>query len=353
MRAETRLLQILSLNAKPILFMNLQAVINNFTSPAVLFFFLGLLAVAVKSDLEIPPAIAKFFSLYLLFDIGIKGGEELFHSGFTMHIIYIILACMFMACLVPLVAYRVLKIKLNVYDAGAIAATYGSVSAVTFATATAFLTGQNEPFGGYMTAGMALMESPAIVVGLMLIRKNTAAEKNSIEAAHGSNMSEVLREAFFNGSIVLLVGSMIIGYLAGEHGETDLKPFVGGIFKGMLCLYLLDMGIVAGSRISALKESGLFLVAFGLITPIINATLGISIAYLLGLSHGDALLFTVLCASASYIAVPAAMRMAVPQANMSLLLPMSLGVTFTFNIVIGIPVYYGIITSLFPAGVVH
>ena len=333
--------------------MNFQAVITNFTSPAVLFFFLGLIAVAIKSDLEVPPAIAKFFSLYLLFDIGIKGGEELFHSGFTLQIIYIIIACIIMAVIVPVFAFKVLRIKLNVYDAGAIAATYGSVSAVTFATAQAFLTGQNEPFGGYMTAGMALMESPAIVVGLLMIRKNTSKEKSALDAAHGSNMGEVLREAFFNGSIVLLVGSMIIGYLAGEHGETDLKPFVGGIFKGMLCLYLLDMGIVAGSRLSALKESGIFLVAFGIITPIINATLGIVISYFLGLSHGDALLFTVLCASASYIAVPAAMRMAVPQANMSLLLPMSLGITFTFNIVVGIPVYYGIITSLFPAGVVH
>ena len=326
--------------------MNLDAVINNFTSPAVLFFFLGLLAVALKSDLEVPPAIAKFFALYLLFDIGIKGGIELHHSGFTVQILEIAAACIFMAILVPIVAFRVLRIKLDIYNAGAIAATYGSVSAVTFATAQSFLTGQGVASGGYMVAGMALMESPAIVIGLMMIRKNANKDKNSIEQAHGSNMGEVLREAFFNGSIVLLVGSMIIGYMGGEHGAKDVHPFVFDIFKGMLCLYLLDMGLVAGSRLSALKESGFFLVAFGIITPIINATLGIAIAYFLHLDEGDALLFTILCASASYIAVPAAMRMAVPQANMSLLLPMSLGVTFTFNIVIGIPVYFSIINYL-------
>ena len=329
--------------------MNLSAVVSNFTSPPVLFFFLGLIAVAVKSDLEIPPAIAKFFSLYLLFDIGIKGGEELFHSGFTSQILWIAIACMSMAIIVPIVAYRVLRIKLDIYNAGAIAATYGSVSAVTFATAQSFLTSQNVEAGGYMVAGMALMESPAIVIGLIMIRKDANKQKGTDqlkEGAHGHSMSDTLKEAFFNGSIVLLVGSMLIGYLAGAKGASDLHSFVFDIFKGMLCFYLLDMGIVAGSRLSALKESGLFLVAFGILVPIINAALGIGISHLLGLSIGDALLFTILCASASYIAVPAAMRMAVPQANMSLLLPMSLGVTFTFNIVIGIPTYFSIINAL-------
>ncbi|MFL5730751.1 MAG: sodium-dependent bicarbonate transport family permease [Cytophagaceae bacterium] len=327
--------------------MNLDAVISNFTSAPVLFFFLGLLAVLVKSDLEVPPAIAKFFSLYLLFDIGIKGGEELFKSGFTIEILYVVLACMAMAIVVPIVAFRVLRLKLDVYNAGAIAATYGSVSAVTFATAQSYLVGQHIDSHGYMVAGMALMESPAIVIGLFLIRSNVKNTPDQIKegASHGG-MKEVLREAFFNGSIVLLVGSLIIGYLAGEKGEHDLHSFVSDIFKGMLCLYLLDMGLVAGSRMSALKESGVFLVIFGIVTPIINAAIGIGIAYFLHLGQGDALLYTVLCASASYIAVPAAMRMAVPQANMSLLLPMSLGVTFSFNIVVGIPTYLSLIQML-------
>jgi len=328
--------------------MNFDAVLSNLLTAPVLFFVLGLVAVWVKSDLEIPPAIAKYFSLYLLFDIGIKGGEELYHSGFTTQILLIMGACIVMAIIVPIVAFFVLRVKLDIYNAGAIAATYGSVSAVTFATAQAFLTSQDVKAGGYMVAGMAIMESPAIVVGLIMIRKFVKQEAPTggllEEKSHGSGMGAVLREAFFNGSIVLLVGSVIIGYLAGENGEKELHGFVKDIFKGMLALYLLDMGLVAGGRMSALAKSGLFLIGFALIVPLVNATLGILIAYGLGLSVGDALLFTILCASASYIAVPAAMRMAVPQANMSLLLPMALAVTFPFNIAIGIPVYYSIIS---------
>ena len=328
--------------------MNLQSVLDNFLSAPVLFFFLGLVAVWVKSDLEVPPAIAKFFSLYLLFDIGIKGGEELYHSGFTPQILMIMGACIVIATIVPIVAFFVLRLKLDVYNAGAIAATYGSVSAVTFATAQAFLTSQDVKAGGYMVAGMAIMESPAIVVGLIMIRKFVKPESGKLEDSHGSSMKEVLREAFFNGSIVLLVGSVIVGYAAGDNGEKELHGFVKDIFKGMLALYLLDMGLVAGSRMSALAKSGTFLIGFALITPIINAILGIGLAYVMGLNQGDALLFTILCASASYIAVPAAMRMAVPQANMSLLLPMALAVTFPFNIIIGIPGYFSIINHLWP-----
>lgn len=325
--------------------MNLQAIASNFLSPPVLFFFLGVFAVLVKSDLEVPPAIAKFFSLYLLFDIGIKGGQELFKSGFTPQIGYIVIACIGMSLIVPVITYYILRLRLDVYNAGAIAATYGSVSAVTFATAQSFLTNAKILAGGYMVAGMALMESPAIIVGLFMIRSHTKSDGLD-ENQNTGGISEVLKEAFFNGSIVLLVGSVIIGYLAGEKGEHDLHSFVSDIFKGMLCLYLLDMGLVAGSRMGSLKQSGLFLILFGILTPIVNATIGIGISYMLGLSEGDALLFTILCSSASYIAVPAAMRMAVPQANMSLLLPMSLGVTFPFNIVVGIPTYFSIIEKI-------
>ena len=287
--------------------MNLDTVIHNFTSAPVLFFFLGLFAVSVKSDLEIPPAIAKYFSLYLLFDIGIKGGEELFHSGFTTQILYIIGACIFMAILVPFLAYRILRLKLDPYNAGAIAATYGSVSAVTFATAQAFLATAHEPAGGYMVAGMAIMESPAIIVGLFLIRNNTKDQVSILTdgSHHHTGMKDVLKEAFFNGSIVLLMGSVLIGYIAGDTGEKDLHYFVKDIFKGMLCLYLLDMGLVAGARMGALKKGGIFLVSFALLLPMFNGVLGMGISYMLELSKGDALLFTILCASASYIAVPA------------------------------------------------
>lgn len=328
--------------------MSMSSILSNFLSAPVLFFFLGLIAVMVKSDLEVPPAIAKYFSLYLLFDIGIKGGQELFHSGFTTDILVIMSACIVMSLIVPVVAFYVLKIKLDVFNAGAIAATYGSVSAVTFATAQTYVANQGIPAGGYMVAGMAIMESPAIIMGLLLIRMSIKTETSVLKdgSHHDSSLKSVVKEAVFNGSIVLLVGSLVIGYLAGDNGEKELHGFVKDIFKGMLALYLLDMGLVAGSRMSALKKSGFFLVAFAIITPLINAALGIGIAYVLGFSVGDAFLFTILCASASYIAVPAAMRMAVPQANMSLLLPMALAVTFPFNIILGIPVYLMIIQSI-------
>jgi uncharacterized protein len=320
--------------------MDYELIAKNFLSAPVLFFLLGVIAVAVKSDLHIPDAIGKFLSMYLLFDIGIKGGEELFHSGFTSQVLIVIACCVGVACIVPLIAYRILRLKLDTYNAGAIAATYGSVSAVTFATAMSFLQHLNVSYGGYMVAGMAFMESPAIVIGLYLIRTSVKRHGGSTqlkEGQHKSSNKEVLREAFFNGSIILLIGSVLIGYVAGNQGEEELRPFVSGIFKGMLCLYLLDMGTIAGARMSALKESGFFLIIFAILFPLLNAVLGVAVSYVVGFNLGDAFLFTILCASASYIAVPAAIRMAVPQANMSLLLPMALGVTFPFNVMVGIP----------------
>jgi hypothetical protein len=329
--------------------MEIQTVIDNFMHPAVLFFFLGLLAVAVKSDLEIPPQIAKFLGIYLLFHIGIKGGEELFHSGFSTTVLVVMAVCILGSFLIPFASYQVLKRKLDTYNAGAIAATYGSISAVTFATCTAFLESMNIPFGGYMVAGMALMESPAIIAGLIIIRKATNKKKegnksNSSRTKQG--WRAILKESFFNGSVFLLIGSLVIGYLGGDVGEKELAPFVDSIFKGMLSLYMLDMGLLAGRRLSELKKSGVFLTSYAILFSPIAGSVGLAISYALGYSEGDALLQTILFASASYIAVPAAMRLAVPQANMSLLLPMSLGITFTFNIVVGIPLYYGIIHSI-------
>ncbi|GAB4234287.1 MAG: sodium-dependent bicarbonate transport family permease [Ekhidna sp.] len=324
--------------------MSFHTILENFAHPATLFFFLGMIAIFVKSDLEIPPQIAKFLSIYLLFDIGIKGGEELFHSGFNSQVLLVIVVCVLGSFLIPFAMYYVLKRKLSPYDAGAVAATYGSISAVTFATATAFLESQGEAFGGYMVAGMALMESPAIIAGLILIRMNTKQEDNTTPKKGG--MKHILREAFFNGSVLLLVGSLVIGYVAGEAGEKELKPFVNEIFFGMLSLYMLDMGLLAARRIKELKQAGGFVVSFATLFPPIIGVFAIFISYALGYSPGDALLQTVLLASASYIAVPAAMRMAVPQANMSVLLPMSLGITFTFNISVGIPLYYFLIQSI-------
>ncbi len=320
-----------------------ESLLGNITHPPILFFFLGMVAVLLKSDLSIPPAIGKFFSIYLLFDIGLKGGEELFHSGITTEVIKVMAICMLLSFAVPWMVYKILRKKLDIENSGAIAATYGSISAVTFATAISFLNSKGIHFGGYMVAGMALMESPAIVSGLLLIAINS---KQVSESGKGIDWKKVLHEAFFNGSVLLLVGSLVIGYLGGQQGEDELAPFVNGIFAGMLSLYMLDMGLTAGSRLGSLKQSGPYLVGFALIYPLVGGILGIASAALIGLDAGDALLLTILAASASYIAVPAAMRISVPKANMSLLLPMSLGVTFTFNVTIGIPLFYFSIEKL-------
>jgi uncharacterized protein len=336
--------------------MNFQNLLSNLAHPPILFFAIGLLAVVVKSDLKVPDQIAKFFTLYLLFDIGFKGGVELAAHGLTEDVLKIVAACMIFSAGVPFIAFHILKRKISIENAGAIAATYGSVSAVTFATAVAFMDTMHIQFGGYMVACMALMESPAIVSGLLLIRiysakKTKANLENGVfvnaevgnSTIHQPTILDSFKEAMVNGSVFLMLGSMVVGYLTGHEGHAELKPFVNDIYKGMLSLYMLDMGIVAANRLKELKQSGIFLTTFALLYPLIAGSLAILVAYFLHLSQGDALLFTVLCASASYIAVPAAMRMAVPTANMSLLLPMSLGVTFMFNVLIGIPLYYNVI----------
>jgi uncharacterized protein len=322
--------------------MDVSLIISNILNPPVLFFFLGMLAVLVKSDLEIPQPLPKLFSLYLLLAIGFKGGVELVKSGITQEVILTISAAMLMACAVPIYTFLILKIKLDIYNAAAIAATYGSISAVTFITASSFLTDLGIPFGGYMVAALALMESPAIIVGLVLV-KLFAIERDGSNGNNNLNWPEVLQEAFLNSSVFLLVGSLIIGVLSGQHGEEVLRPFTHDIFYGSLTFFLMDMGLVAARRIKDLGKTGAFLVIFAILIPIFNACIGILLAKFIQMPQGDALLFAVLCASASYIAVPAAMRMTVPEANPSLYVTTSLAVTFPFNIIFGIPLYlYGI-----------
>ena len=312
-------------------------ILSNILNPPILFFFLGMTAIFVKSDLEIPPPIPKLLSLYLLFAIGFKGGVELVKSGVTQAVILTLVAAILMACLVPVYTFFILKLKLDTYDAAAIAATYGSISAVTFITASAFLTELNIAFDGYMVAALALMESPAIIVGLILVNLFTVSEDRDF------SWSEVLQEAFLNSSVFLLVGSLLIGVLSGEHGWKVMEPFAQGLFYGILTFFLLDMGLVAARRIKDLQKTGIFLIAFAILIPILNAGVGLLIAKTIGMTPGNALLFAVLCASASYIAVPAAMRLTVPEANPSLYVSTALAVTFPFNIIVGIPLYlYGI-----------
>lgn len=327
--------------------MDSSLILSNILNPPVLFFFLGMLAILVQSDLEIPNPLPKLFSLYLLVAIGFKGGHELFESGLSPLIVATLAAAIFMASIVPVYSFFILKIRLDNYNAAAIAATYGSISAVTFITASSLLDELQIDYGGHMVAALALMESPAIVVGLILIKVFTAKEAtvdsgkgDEEEESTGTYWGEVLREAFLNGSVLLLIGSVIIGFLTGTDGWNKVHLFIEkDIFYGALMFFLLDMGLVAARRIQDLKETGMFLIGFAILMPIGNAVIGILLAKVIGMGQGDALLFSVLCASASYIAVPAAMRMTVPEANPSLYVSMALAITFPFNIIVGIPVY--------------
>ncbi|MGC8711292.1 MAG: sodium-dependent bicarbonate transport family permease [Leptodesmis sp.] len=315
--------------------MDVSLILSNILNPPVLFFFLGMTAIFVKSDLEVPPPIPKLFSLYLLFAIGFKGGVELAKSGVNQEVLLTLAAAILMACAVPVYTFFILKLQLDPYNAAAIAATYGSISAVTFITASSFLEQLNVNFDGYMVAALALMESPAIIVGLILVNLFTSEEESDREFS----WPEVLQEAFLNGAVFLLVGSLLVGVLTGERGWQVLSPFTQDMFYGVLTFFLLDMGLVAAKRIKDLKKIGVFLISFAILTPILNAGIGLLIARLIDMPEGDALLFSVLCASASYIAVPAAMRLTVPEANPSLYISTALAVTFPFNIIVGIPLY--------------
>lgn len=320
--------------------MDAHLILSNLLNPPILFFFLGVLACVVGSDLEIPQPLPKFFSLYLLLSIGFKGGVELAKSSFHAEVAWTLAAAVGMAMLLPAVTFFILRRKLDVSNAAAVAATYGSISAVTFIAATSFLSLLNLKSSGYMVAAMALMESPAIVVGIALARL-TATRKE-----RGFDWSGLLRDAFFNGSVLVLVGALVIGMMTGEAGSKALAPFTTDIFKGMLCLFLLDMGLVSARRLEAIKQLGAFPIGFALAVPLVSAALAILLARLIGLGCGDALLFTTLCASASYIAVPAAMRMALPEANPGLYVTMSLAITFPFNIILGLPLYMGVINHI-------
>ncbi len=323
-------------------------ILQNLLSAPVLFFFLGVLAVLVGSDLEIPSPLPKLFSLYLLLAIGFKGGLELAHSGLSSLVLLTIGAAVAMSLLVPLTSFLVLRTRLDPANAAAVAASYGSISAVTFITAESFLTILQIHFDGFMVAALALMESPAIVVGVVLAK---------LAGSHGGQAQplrwrEVLQEAFLNGSVFLLIGSLVIGYLVtvfSPSGLVRMEPFTDKLFYGALCFFLLDMGLVAAQRLQDLRRAGAFLVGFAVLAPLVHAVLGLLLSRLLGLGVGDALLFMVLCASASYIAVPAAMRMTVPEANPSLYISSALGVTFPFNVVVGIPLYLALAQRFLPA----
>ena len=317
--------------------MNIQLLLQSLTNPALLFFFLGILAVKLKSDLKIPDNSSKFISLYLLFAIGFKGGQELAHSPFGMEIVWSILFGMVTACIIPLYTFFILKKRMGIENSGAIAAAYGSVSAVTFVTAASFLEIQNYTFSGHMVAIMALMEAPAIILGVLLIRWFGAGEGRE------TSLGGLLKHSMTNGSVFLILGSLVIGFLANEQEAEGIKPFTTDIFKGFLAIFLLDMGITSGKKLSDFLRSGWFTSVFAVVIPLVNGSLVALMSAWVSPEPGDRFMLAILAASASYIAVPAAMKMAVPKANPGIFLPMALAVTFPINITIGFPIYFMLI----------
>ena len=330
---------------------------HSFLDPAILFFAFGVMAGMLKSNLEIPHQISRFLSLYLLMALGLKGGFALAKSGLTLEVAVSLSCAVALAVLIPALSYLVLRRIVSGFDAAAIAATYGSVSAVTFITAVQHLESHGIPFGGHMAAAMALMESPAIVIAIVtanVLRQRTAGGGVSIAMGGGAalaaparlSMGRVLHESFTDGAQLLLLGSMLVGLLSGESGKASMEPFSGDLFKGMLAFFLLDMGLLTARNFGQLKGKAPGLLAYGICAPLVHAMLALALAAAVGMSAGNAILLTVLAASASYIAVPAVLRHAVPEANASLYFGMSLGLTFPFNILIGIPLYASAATWL-------
>jgi uncharacterized protein len=326
---------------------------HNLLDPAILFFVFGVLAGALKSNLEIPPAISRFLSLYLLMALGLKGGFALAQSGVNSAVMAGLAAAILMAFIVPALGYQLLKNRVSRFDAAAGAASYGAVSAVTFVTGMQYLEANQMPFGGHMAVAMVLMESPAIIMAVLLANMLRHQEAAVVRIAPsggagvasiggpggGVPLGGILRESFTDGAHLLLLGSMAVGYLSGEAGKAMMAPFSSGLFKGMLAFFLLDMGLMVAKNLGSVRDKSPFLIAYAAIGPVAHAALALALASLLGLPAADAALLMILSASASYIVVPAVLRYAIPEANPSLYFGLSLGVTFPLNILVGIPLY--------------
>lgn len=318
---------------------------GNMLSPMVLFFALGVAAGWAKSDLAIPEAISKGLSLYLMLAIGFKGGAELASNGFSNTVAIALLLAVGLSFTIPLIAYALLKVTTRVdgANAAAISAHYGSVSIVTFVAATGFLAYQGVAYEGYLVAMLALMETPAIITGLLLARVGKPAPNDGGKPIVSR---QLLRQVLLCGSVVLLVGSFVIGWVTGQEGMEIMSPIVLDPFKAVLAVFLLDMGLLVGRRLDEFGKMGMALVLFGIGMPLIGASIGLIAAFAIGLSIGGMTLVAVLAGSASYIVVPAAMRLSLPEANPAIYVTLSLAVTFPFNLVIGIPLYHAAATLL-------
>ncbi len=313
---------------------------NSFLDPAILFFIFGIVAGLLRSNLEIPPSISRFLSFYLLMALGLKGGFALARSGLTEEVAVSLGVAVVLAIVVPLAGYSLLRRVTGSFDAAAISATYGSVSAVTFITATQYLGMRGIDYGGHMAAAMALMESPAILIAIMLavrVRQQAGAVPGHTMDAPG--FRHVLHESLTDGAQMLLLGAMVIGMLSGAAGEAAMKPFSVDLFRGLLAFFLLDMGLLAARNLGGLRGTSTWLLAYAILGPLAHALLALLLCSWAGIGAGNGALLMVLAASASYIAVPAVVRQAIPEANPSLYFSMSLGLTFPFNILVGIPLY--------------
>ena len=313
---------------------------QNFVDPAILFFVFGVLAGALKSNLEIPKSIAKFLSLYLLMALGLKGGFALSQSGFTVTIALSLAAALIMAFIVPAIGYAFLKNKVSRFDAAAVAAAYGSVSAVTFVTAIQFMETAGLSPGGHMAVAMVIMESPAIIMAVLLANSIRHMQgKDAVAATAAPSLGKILHESFTDGAHLLLLGSMAVGFISGDAGKSMMQPFSGDLFKGMLAFFLLDMGLMVAKNFRDAVKASPSLIGYAVVSPFVHAGLALGLSLIMGLPVADAALLMVLSASASYIVVPAVLRYAIPEANPAIYFGLSLGVTFPLNILIGIPLY--------------
>ncbi|NBV86487.1 MAG: sodium-dependent bicarbonate transport family permease [Verrucomicrobia bacterium] len=328
---------------------------HNLIDPAILFFVFGAFAGAVRSNLEVPPQIAKFLSLYLLMALGLKGGFALSQSGFTSQVLVTLMCAVGLAVLTPYVGFKILKRLTSRYNAAAIAATYGSVSAVTFITAVQYAESHGIAYGGHMAAAMALMESPAIIMAVLFanqfrapshmgptvtVETGVASGAAPASAAHGKvSLGKILHESFTEGAQLLLLGAIVVGLITGEAGKAAMKPFSGDLFKGMLSFFLLDMGLMAARNLPSRGNQSPWVFAYAVIAPVAHAFIALGVSVLFRIPAGDAGLLMTLAASASYIAVPAVLRYAIPEAQPSVYFGMALGITFPINIVLGIPAY--------------
>jgi hypothetical protein len=314
---------------------------QGFLDPAILFFLFGMFAGVFKSNLEIPPQISRFLSLYLLMALGLKGGFALAKSGIDANVFISLSCAILLAIIVPLIAYRILKNFVTGYNAAAIAATYGSVSAVTFITAAQILESKGILFGGHMAAAMALMESPAIIIAIVFANKvrqqDTSVKK--LDTKNQFSMGKLLHESFTDGAQLLLLGALVIGLVTGESGQAVMKPFSVDLFKGLLAFFLLDMGLLAARNLAGLKGQSFYILAYAIVGPLFHAALALGLALIMQLAFGDTVLLMVLASSASYIAVPAVVRYAIPEANPAFYIGMPLAITFPLNIIFGIPLY--------------